>query len=113
MNLTEGDEGPRRGMAVASASSLDCVDGMQKRSAVAFDGAPGVILGEAEVQIALPVGGGESSHSRGKTMDQPGKFAQVFGAENVEFDLGVCFFVGSPSRHGSMLQEREIQTLNG
>jgi hypothetical protein len=37
----------------------------------------------------------------------------VLSAENVEFGLLVCFFVGSPSRHVSMLQEREIQTLSG
>ena len=78
-------------MAIVSARLFtDCVDGMQKRGAISLDGALGIIFGEAEVQVALPVGAGESSHTRGKTMDQPGKFAQVLSAKNIELGLLVC-----------------------
>ena len=98
-------------MAIVSARLFtDCVDGMQKRGAISLDGALGIIFGEAEVQVALPVGAGESSHARGKTMNQPGKFAQMLSSENVEFGLLGCFFIGSPSRHVSMLQERGIRS---
>ncbi len=114
MNLTQCDDGPQSRVAVAPAFPLaDRADFMQEHLSIAFDGALRVVPGEAEVQITLPVCAGESSDARGKTVDQPGKFAQVLSAENVEFGLLVCFFVGSPSRHGLMLQEREIQTLSG
>ncbi len=78
---------------------------MQEGSSIAFDGALGIILGEAKIQITLPVCARESTHARGKTMDQPRKFAQVWSAKNVEFGLFICCFLGSPSRHISMLQE--------
>src|SRR5258708_28861734 len=106
MNLAQRDDGPQCRMAIPPTSPpADCADFMQERSSIAFDGALGIILGEAEVQIALAVCARESAHARGKTMDQPGKFTQVLSAKNVEFGLLLACFLGRASRASAMYPE--------
>jgi hypothetical protein len=72
----------------------------QERGAVAFDGSFGVVFGESEIERALAICGRESSHPCGKSVDEPGKFAEVAGAKNVEFRL-----LRNAIRHSHMLPE--------
>jgi hypothetical protein len=45
----------------------------EKGRAVPFDGGANIVLGEAQIEIALAVRAGESAHPRREAMDKPGK----------------------------------------
>jgi hypothetical protein len=73
---------PRAAVPTWVFSSANGSDLWQKRSAVALDGGVEIVFGETEIEIAFAVGPGESAHSRGKTMHQPGDLVQVTSAKN-------------------------------
>ena len=60
---------------------------LQKRGAVALDDGVGVGLGESQVESITSVGLRESANARGKSMNEPGKFAQALSAESAELAL--------------------------
>ena len=73
VNLFESNQRPKRTSPMARSAGLHYgPELLQKRCAVALDGRGRVVPGESEVEVAFPVGGGESSHPRGKSVQQPG-----------------------------------------
>jgi hypothetical protein len=78
----------------------ECSEFTKKGGAVAFDGSTGIVLGKAEIQIALAVSAGKSAEARGETVQQPGDLAELVSAKNGEFG-----FVRGPGWHRSMLPE--------
>ena len=57
----------------------------QKRGAIALYYRSGIVFGEAEVERAAAVCARDSPQPRGKSVDEPGKFAQVAGVKNADF----------------------------
>ena len=43
----------------------------EERNPVAFDGGSAIVFGKTEIEIALPVGAGESPNPRGKAVNEP------------------------------------------
>ena len=72
----------------------------EKGGTVPFDGGAGIVLGEAEIEIALAVSAGKSARPRRKAMDEPGKLAEMPRAKDRK--LG---FVRGPGWHASMIKE--------
>src|SRR5580658_281523 len=75
----------------------------QKRGPVAFDRGTGIVLSEAEIEIALAIYAGRSAGARGKAVHQPRKLAQMLRAKNCEFRFG-C----GPGCHISILTEPHV-----
>lgn len=72
----------------------------KERRAVALDDCFGVFLGESEVERAASVGSRKSTTAGGKSVNEPGKVAQVSCAKDVKFGL-----LGDPMGHPSMLTD--------
>jgi hypothetical protein len=88
MNLTHRNQRPKclatfaRTVSLALDIAADRSKLAKKRCPVAVYRGPGVVFGEAEIEIALPVCAGGPSHARRKAVDQPGKLAEVRGTQN-------------------------------
>src|SRR5580700_8590967 len=103
VDLAERDELPALIITVIIADACG-FESAQKRGAIALDCGAGIVFGEAEIQLSLAVGAGESSGARRKAVEQPRKFPQVLRAKDAEFGSLAGWF-GSPSWHTSMLPE--------
>jgi hypothetical protein len=101
MNLAQRNQRPKLGFRSSRGSTRDLrapgvpsAEFRQECSPVALDQGTGIIFRESEVKGAASVGPGKSGHTRGKSVDEPWKFAQVVRTKNGELALP-----GKPIRH--------------
>lgn len=71
----------------------------EERNPVALDSGFGVVLGETEIEVAFPVGGGESPHPRGKPVNEP-RESQMTRAKDSK-----CGFARGPGWHAPIIKE--------
>ena len=57
---------------------------VKKSRTVAFHRGFGLVLGEAQIEIALAVGPGKTSRARGETLDQPGNSLEMSGLKDLD-----------------------------
>ena len=107
MNLAQRDQWPALGVRLSRGCSWDFLsfaaeraDFMQKRGAVSLDRGFRILFGESEIEVSIPIGARESARASGKSVDEPGKLAQVCCAEDIQFT-----FLRRPGRHCTMLTE--------
>ena len=106
VDLAQRDYRPElRAVFMPVCSTADGAQLTQKCSPVAFDKDSRVVPGESQVESVRFVNAGESPQPRGKSMDQPGKFAQPIRTKDIELDFG------SPLLHPSMLAEGQLEAL--
>ena len=86
-------------MPRTAAFAGDCSEFTEKRNPVAFDHGSGIVFGESEVEIALPVGPGTPPNTGGKAVNEPWE-SQVTRAKDGKFS-----FVGGPGWHVSIIKE--------
>jgi hypothetical protein len=96
VNLAQSNERPK----IPAVGSAKCPE---ERGAVALNRGFGVVFSKSEVERFVSVGAREPSDAGGKSVNEPGKFAQVWGAKNVELAL-----LRDPVRHETMLTEPRL-----
>src|SRR5437879_6337142 len=108
MDLAERDDGPwGRARPSATGAPVDRAEFPQKRCPVALYNGLYVVFGEAEVELALAIGAGESAAARGKAVYEPGKLAEMLGAKNGEAGSFAGWF-GSLKCHTIMVPEGRV-----
>lgn len=99
MNLAQRDQGPRLGASFLALISV--AERAQKSGAVALDRGFGVVFGEPKIEGFIPIAARGSSQARGKSVDEPGEFAEARSVKNAELALP-----GAWIRHLFILPER-------